>query len=261
MTEDKTVQHVKRIVHQFRNSHASFIIDHHHGIGYSIMEKDDIDEAANVLAMAFTQQNEMYKCRGITFDDYVEIASHECRISAEEKLSIVARDTETNQIVGVAAGYSYTKAIQAFDANNTENKHMEAIEPIMDCMLQLYEKVEQMPSFNPHKTVIMDDLACVQGVKYAGKAIGFICGGLIRAVSARHGYSYLLTVAINPVMQRRAHAIGYKLIHSINFDEYTYKGQKVFHELLDQGYYRAQIFIYYLNEESNRLGSSSQAKL
>ncbi|EDV19987.1 uncharacterized protein TRIADDRAFT_61576 [Trichoplax adhaerens] len=261
MDSYERAQYVNRIILQFQKGHATFLNDPRYPIRYSIMEEHEIDEAAAMMAKSFIEQNEMYKTRGITVDDYLESVIHECRMSVEDKLSIIARDMETNQIIGVAVAYSYNKALQSFAENEETTQPKEALAPVMDCMLRLVEKVEQMESFNPDKTVIIDDVAAVRGEKYTGKLVGFLCAGLVKALCVRLGYSYLLTVVLNPVMQRRVRSLGYKLLHSLKLDEYIYRGEKVFSNLVEKGYHSGQIFVNYLNDNCKKLVSSPQAKL
>ncbi|RDD37327.1 hypothetical protein TrispH2_010272 [Trichoplax sp. H2] len=243
MAKHNPMEHVLELYKQFRDSDSPFIVDEKNNIRYSVMQEEDMDEAMKVIAISFIEQNEIYKSRGVTVEQYILAAKFECRLAMEDKLAIVARDIENNKLVGVGIGYVYSKVTEVTAGENVINNYGEAMAPIMDCMMQLYEDAEKKESFDPKKMIVIDDVACLRGEKYASKAIGFLSGFLVEAISARHGYDNMITTIFNPIMQKRALAVGYRLICSVDLNEYTYKDEKVFLDLVAKGYKEVQIFI------------------
>ncbi|OQW90572.1 MAG: hypothetical protein BWK79_19520 [Beggiatoa sp. IS2] len=69
-------------------------------IQFSILQRQDIDGVCSCLAKAFSQREPLAKHMQITVEDFYVLARYLCDKAERQQLSLVAKDTLTNQIVG-----------------------------------------------------------------------------------------------------------------------------------------------------------------
>ena len=236
MTEENPKEWADKTAQYLRHCQETTFIDHIRGIGYSLIQQHDEDEVRQVLAESFVYGNEIVKHRGITVEEYKEAAVTEYQMALEDQLGFVARDIQSNQVVGVALAYTYASVIKYIQNKDVVAESSEAMAPIMDIMQQLYAKLLKVESFDPDQAVIFEDTARVRDERFAGKGIGYACFKILYAHIYRQGYSILLGISFNPYTQTWASLHSFKKVCCIHLSEYTYRDQKVFSSLAEKGF-------------------------
>lgn len=236
MTEESPKEWADRTAQYVRDSQETTFVDEIRGIRYSLIQQEDLDETSQVVAESFVHGNELCKCRGVTVEEYIEGALSECQMALADQLGFVARDIESNQVVGVALAYTYANAIRSAEEVDLVTESSESVAPIMDIILKLHYKLEKLESFDPSQAVMIDDIARIQDKRFAGKGIGYTCFKILFAYIFRKGYSIAIGTSLHNYTKQWAALQGAAEVSSIKLDEYTFRGQKVFTSLLEKGY-------------------------
>ena len=236
MNEESPMEWAEKTAQFVRHSQETTFIDYIRGISYSLIQQEDIDEACQVVAESFAYANEFYKCQAITVEECKLGALSECQMAVADQLGFVARDIKSNKVVGVSLAYTYARAIQSAEEEDPVESSSENLAPIMDALVKLCYKLQEVESFDPSQAVMIDDIARIRDDRFVGKGIGYACFRILFAYIFRRGYTIALGTSLHHYTQQWGLLQGAKEACSIKLDEYTFRGQKVFTSLIEKGY-------------------------
>ena len=163
-------------------------------IDYSVYRRSDCDEMAALLGEVFSQRDPPAVATGLTSADFEHFVRLLCPKAADEKLSIVARATETGEMVG---------ALLAEDSASVMPEGMHTLSPRFDPVFDILGQLDaayrkgQPPR---HRECLHLFLLGVAR-SHTGRGIGH---GLVTAClkhAAPHGFQIAVTEATNSTSQ------------------------------------------------------------
>ncbi|XP_006812766.1 arylalkylamine N-acetyltransferase 1-like [Saccoglossus kowalevskii] len=199
------------------------------GIQFRTMEACDIDGVTDIISKAFTQREPLTTCLGIPREkDFFETRAV-CQLAARDGVSVVAVDTTSNKIIGVASSIIVNSNPEPLDIPTEVLKMYEPIYALIDKMQKVFH---DSPTYknNPGSKVIS---AMKLGVhpKYTGRGIGTKLRQATTDLAQSRGYHFVTAVATAPESQRIYQKLGFQQLYDLKYCDFEMKGNRPFAQL------------------------------
>lgn len=194
------------------------------GVEYGLFQISDKDSFCKLLADAFSHYEPMGKALELSQDEVLEFVQLFCKQAEDEKLSLVARTVDTNEVIGALLSDDFVSPPPL--GVNTISKNFNPILDLLDKLDQAYLKEHSyqlgeclhmfMVAVDPHK-----------GSKGVASHLSRLC--MERAVSM--GYRKVVVEATGSISQAIGRKMGFVDRGTILYKDYVYEGKKVFENI------------------------------
>jgi len=196
-------------------------LSEHSGIQYGVSESSDLGEMVTLLADTFSRFDPPAVAAGITLKEFEAFVQIFLPSIASDGITIVARVTETNEMVGAL----FTEdAIAGLPAGI--NQISEKFDPIFEILNQLGSDYWQDKEPKPGEYLHLFLLGVAQ--QFTGRGIAQQLVRVCLKNGAKKDYRIGVTEATNNVSQHIFHQLGFIERAQRSYKNYRYKGKAVF---------------------------------
>jgi ribosomal protein S18 acetylase RimI-like enzyme len=197
-------------------------------IEYRIYTAQDADEMARLLGEVFSRRDPPAMAVGLTpseFEDFVRLF---CPKAAVEGLTIVARLSNTREMVG---------ALLTEDSASALPEGMEQLSPKLEPIFDILGQLDT--EYRAHRTLCLGEslhlflLGVAESVAGRGVAQHLVTTCLENGV--RQGYKLAITEATNKVSQHVFRKLGFAERVRQSYSSHRFAGRAVFAPIADQG--------------------------
>ncbi|MFB2968330.1 GNAT family N-acetyltransferase [Aerosakkonema sp. BLCC-F183] len=191
---------------------------------FRTLQPEDVEDTVACLCDCFPQREPMTKLLGITYEEYRTLAEPYCQKAAQEKLSLLAKDKETNQICGFIISEDWMSGLPEQVANTTDK-----LEVIYNLLLQMDEKYQADRQINKGEILHISMLGVMEEYERKNIASKLVIENLKLAKSKN--YKTAVTEATSLVSQHIFKKLGFQEELEIEYKSYTFEGKKFFESL------------------------------
>ena len=197
-------------------------------LSYEIFDLKDLDRVADLVGKAFTNSDPMAVTQLLSvkeFADYIKLIGGWIQ---EQQLTVVTKDKSTDEVAGVVIANDFASDFPSdFPLTPENSRHIsDRLEPIMELLESLEAQYKRGKQIEPGEYLYIHMLAVspeYQRRKIAQNSIQVCLNhGIDR------GFSCAFTEAANSVSQHVFGKLGFIPRHQINYQQFTFQGQKVF---------------------------------
>ncbi|RDD37333.1 hypothetical protein TrispH2_010278 [Trichoplax sp. H2] len=234
------VQWSLSLAKKFHDENLTEIYDPKNDIKYQMMKPWDIQLAAEIMSQAYSQDNMFFKLMGVSKADYLPSALLSYKQAMEDNMGMVAK-TRDGVLVGASGAYLVDTAIAEVKVN-LEDYYGKKVAPIMDMSRILFQNFSVKDYDDPSRIIYIDDTCALS--QYRGKGISLMLSLLLQSICQRRSFTHVCSIAYHPALARNVeHMPGWKKISSVNVNNYSYRNEKIFAPLYNQGYRDVTLFI------------------
>ncbi|EDV29441.1 hypothetical protein TrispH2_008372 [Trichoplax sp. H2] len=221
------------IVERFISSPDKTVTDDQHDITYSLMQEEDIAEAAKVTGICYSNYEPMSVALKVTAADHFLFSREFCRIAVGTQYGIVAKNY-SGEITGCLIAFPYGTVP---DLTNYTNAELAMIQSQYDATLHLLDKLDSsIPAeLLENDGTIMHQFMISVMTKNARKGIASILISLCDALAKQNGLKYSVCEAPSSTSKKVYSLLNYKEVHRIDYATFTHGGVKVFSSIPKQG--------------------------
>lgn len=191
------------------------------GIRYDLLQTKDIADAAHCLALTFSSGETIFQVLGITMDEFLIFSEILCKKAAIDGLSFVAKDQQTDQLVGCFIVEDFITILP-----ESMDRVTSKFEPISTLLGQLDENYKKQHLVQENE--ILHGFMLGVYKDYTGKGIGRNLTQMVYALGKIKKYKGIIAEAIGPISQKIFYNQGYELIDSVKYAEFEFKQKKPF---------------------------------
>ena len=191
------------------------------GITCDKLQPEDFEEAVAVVAQAFIDKEPMIQHLGTTFDEMYVLCKVFMEQSLNDDISLICKN-EAGQIIGGTLCRDLTTDIDFSSVSSRFDPMFEMLEELIEAGLPQVE---------------MDKLEKGQGIEIFTTGVN-VCKTekgvgrwLIECASiffAECGYEFSMSESVSPITQSLRTQCGFKVLSSIDYEEFDYNGEKSF---------------------------------
>ena len=196
-------------------------IDENNKILFQIMQDNDIEETAICISQVFSKYETMSKSLKFSFDEFYRFAVHVCKKAAAQKLSIIAKNWQTGEVIGFIIAEDFTTI------------HAEALEDIdkkFEYVFSLLSELdENYRSIHPVRAgqVLHIFMLGVQEI-YTKRYIGTTLVKENLNLAKQHNFEVAITEATGVASQHLFLNLGFTEESAIEYKSYKFKGKQIF---------------------------------
>ena len=191
---------------------------------YEIFDLKDLDRVADIIGKAFTNSDPMAIAQQLSVDelaDYVKLIGEWVQ---KQQLTVVTKDKSTDEVVGVviASDFAFDFPLTRENSQHISNK----LEPIIELLESLEVQYKRGKQIEPGEYLYIHMLAV--SPEYQRRKIAQNSIQVCLNQGIEKGFSCAFTEAANSVSQHVFGKLGFIPRYEINYQQFTYQGQKVF---------------------------------
>ena len=197
-------------------------------ISYSLLDEKNIEEIIALLTEHFVKTEYLIKGCNFTYEEFEPFCRIYCEASIVNKLSIIALDDATGELVG----YSINEDPNTSDSVSPDflldvSDKYHILFSVLNDLNTKFLNVEMTPGNSLHLYLL--------GVnpEFQGKGIGKTLVHVTEMVARDRGFNYILVEATSPGTKPICEKLGYESLGNIPYKDYEYKGAKIFSEITD----------------------------
>ena len=192
---------------------------------YEIFELNSLNEMAKMVAQAFIDSDPRAVVQRFSVEEFVHHVYQLGAWVAEQGLTIIAREQQTNEIVGVViAGDFYTDS-----SLEIKNLDEDKFKPIMQLFDQLQMQYMQGKRIGKGEYLHLHMLAVKP--ERRGEKIAQSLVQICTENAASFGYQIAFTESANSISQRVFRNCGFVECYEVLYKQYTYQNVPVFTEI------------------------------
>jgi ribosomal protein S18 acetylase RimI-like enzyme len=196
-------------------------LQEHSGVRYSVAGPSDMDEVATLLSVAFTQDDPLAATLGVTPAEFEDLVRLFCPRAAAEGLTIVARSSDTGEMVG---------ALLTEDASSAPPRGIEEVsktfDPVFDLLGQLDAEYRQGQSLPPGHRLHLLWLGVAPSC--AGRGVGTQLVASCLENGARRAYRSAIAEATSGASQHIFRKLGFVERVRRSYRDFRYRDEAVF---------------------------------
>ena len=220
---------IESIVKQFLSNQDKTVTDDKHGITYSLMQEDDIAEAAKVTGICFSNYEPMCIALKVTAADHFLFCREFCRIAVGTQYGLVAKNC-SGEVVGCLVAFPYGTTP---DLTNYTNTELAMIQTQYDAILHLLDQLDYYvpPEMVDKEGTTLHQFMIAVTPKNVRKGIATTLISLCDSLALQNGLRYSMCEASSSISKRAYSWLAYKEVHRIDYASFTHNGVKVFSSL------------------------------
>ena len=185
------------------------------------MQESDAQEAAELLARSFCASDPLEVVLGITEPEFVEMTLLDFPQILEDQLSIVAREEETNELVGV------TTAMDAMTPfTDSSGKISPKFAPVAAIVNQLHHPyLETIPQKRGHTAYYY--MGAVKS-SWQGRGVAQATFKASEDLITLRDYKHIFGIATNRGSSAAICHNGFSPVATVSYQDFMYQGEKVF---------------------------------
>lgn len=189
---------------------------------YEIFRLNSLNEMAKMVAQAFIYSDPMAVVQRFTVEEFVHYVYQLGAGVAEQGLTVIVRERQTNKIVGVViAGDFFTDS--SLDIKNLDEDKFQLI---MQLFARLKMQYTQGKQIGRGEYLHLHMLAVIP--EWRGEKIAQSLTRICTENAASVGYRITFTEAANSISQRVFRNCGFVERHEILYKQYTYQNVPIF---------------------------------
>ncbi len=196
------------------------------GIVYDLLRAEDVKDASNCIAMAFSVGEPMSRTLTITLDEFLLFTAMFCEKAAADGLSFVAKNQQTGKLLG-------SLIVEDFLTNPPEG--IDRISPKFEPIFALLEQLDD--NYKKQHPVQENEILHIfmSGVykEYLGQKISTTLKQAAHAMGKIKKYKGAIAEATGPFSQKINANLGYELVDAIKYTDFEFNGKKTFAEITD----------------------------
>jgi ribosomal protein S18 acetylase RimI-like enzyme len=196
------------------------ILHETHALQYELFYQKSLLEMALLVAEAFIHSEPMTINQGFSVDEFANYIKFLGAWTEQEKLTVIARDKQTNELVGALIAGDFASA-SPLEIDNISDK----FKPIMELLEKLEVQYKQDKNIRTGEYLHLYMLAVApprRGQKIAQNLIQTCLG-----YGMKKGYRTALTEATHSISQHIFGKLGFVGRHEMLYKQFTYQGQQV----------------------------------
>lgn len=191
---------------------------------YEIFELSSLEQMASIVARAFTRFDPMAIAQKLSLDDFIDYIKLLGKWAEKEKLTVIARDKLTNEVVGVVLAGDFA-SVSPLTPENSENIS-DKFEPIVELLERLETQYKQGKQIRKGEYLHIYMLAV--SPNYQGNQIAQNLIEICLKNGIEKGYTCAFTEAANSISQHIFKKLNFQSRHQILYKKFTYRGIPVF---------------------------------
>ncbi|MGD1701059.1 hypothetical protein [Dapis sp. BLCC M229] len=194
-------------------------------IVYEILQEKDIEPTINCVVDVFPSAEPMSIALKITPSDFYPFAEIICQKAVAEGLSHIAKDPATSEV----AGFIISEHLSNESEEEIHKNIPQKFEVVSQVLKELHEQYEMEKKLVNSKMFHLFLLGARE--KYRGRKIANTLVENNLKVAAQAGFSKAIVEASGKISQHICRKYGFEDRVSIDYQNYEYKGIKVFEEI------------------------------
>jgi ribosomal protein S18 acetylase RimI-like enzyme len=197
-------------------------------IGYTIFTADNAGAMARLLAETFCRRDPPAVAAGLTAPDFEAFVQLLCPKAAAERLTILARDAATGELLGALLVEDSASAMP-----NGIDTLSSKFDPIFDILGELDAGYRAGRTPHPGESIHLFLLGVSETAAGRGVAQGLVTACLEHG--ARRGYRLAVAEATNTVSQHIFRKLGFTERVRASYADHRFEGRAVFASIAGQG--------------------------
>ena len=198
-------------------------------ISYQIFDLQSVDEIAPVLAETFAGYDPLAVSQNLSAAEFAEGVQVLGPVAAQEGLSMIAQDKDTNDLVGVLLVHDFATVLPGLPGGEEENQEPSPIGAILGELEERY-KADRTIHTGEYMNLLMIGVA--DG--YKGRKIAQTLIKLCLENGIKRGYKLAVTKVTGPISQHVLRdKFGFIERFEIRYKEFTYQNQRPFVSIED----------------------------
>ena len=189
-----------------------------HGVRYELLDASSSDEAAGIVAQAFTNYEPMAVAQKVAVHDFTAFLKSLGPVLIEEGLTVVGRDVETQEIIGAMVTRDFAQTLSSEEVEGTG-----PIDALLRALSQPYTRTRTIHS---GEYMLLNLLAVSD--QHKGRAAGYNMVRLCLENGIRKAYKTAVTEATGVISQHIFRKNGFVDQHEITYKDFIYEGEKPF---------------------------------
>ena len=191
---------------------------------YEIFDSKDLDRLADVMAKAFTNSDPMAIAQQLSINELADYVKLIGKWVHKQQLTVVTKDKSTDEVVGVvlASDFASNFPLTSENSQHLSNK----FEPIIELLESLEAQYKHDKQIRAGEYLYIHMLAV--SPEYQRRKIAQNSIEVCLNHGIEKGFTYAFTEAANSISQHVFGKLGFTPRHQINYQQFTYQGQKVF---------------------------------
>jgi len=198
------------------------------GVRYEMLSEQNLFGAVRCVSHAFTSNEPMSRHLGITPEDFIVFASAYYRELIDEKLSLVAIDERSSQVIGVRISEDYCKQDEDFFVDGLSPRFT----PLFALLGELSDYFKNNHQVSPGTYAHLFMVAVADGFTRRGIAPNMY--KLFLDIAMKRGYTYAVTEPTGLISQHvLLKKFGFRELHRINYHDFEFEGTYPFATIKD----------------------------
>ena len=193
-------------------------------LSYEIFESKDLDRLANTMAKAFTNSDPMAISQQLSINELADYVKLIGKWIHQQQLTVVTKDKSTDEVVGVVLAVDFASSSPLTSENSQHLSHK--FEPIIELLENLEAQYKHDKQIQAGEYLYIHMLAV--SPEYQRRKIAQNSIEVCLNHGIEKGFTYAFTEAANSISQHVFGKLGFTPRHQINYQQFTYQGQKVF---------------------------------
>ena len=194
-------------------------------ITYELLQEKDLEQTINCLVEVFTSAEPMSIALKITPKESYPLAETICKKAVKDKLSHIAKDSVTSQVIGFVISEDFSTALSLENVKNLSEK----FKPDFQLLEELREQYELDKKIVKRKLLH----SFLWGVKeeYRSRHINSNLVKENNNLAIQKGFSGVVVECSGNISQHLARKQGFEDRFSIDYQTFEYQGMKVFKDI------------------------------
>ena len=193
-------------------------------LSYETLDLNDLDCVADAVAEAFINSDPMSIAQQLSVNELTNYVKLLGEWAEKQQLTVVAKDKFTNEVVGVVLAVDFASDFPLTPENSEHISNK--IEPIIELLSSLEVQYKRAKQIQAGEYLYIHMLAVsreYQRKKIAQKSIEVCLNN-----GVEKGFTHAFTETSDSIAQYIFGKLGFIPRHQINYQQFTYQGQKVF---------------------------------
>lgn len=188
---------------------------------FQTMQHSDIEETASCISQVFSNFEPMAKTLKISFNEFYRFALPVCQKAVEQKISIIAKDQKTEEIVGFIISEDFTTVSQ-YPLDGIDHK----FEGVFSLLSELEENYQKCHLIKARQVLHIFMLGVQE--KYNKRHIATTLVRENLNLAKHHNFEIAITEATSVGSQRIFRNFGFIEEFAIEYKPYKFKGKHIF---------------------------------
>lgn len=193
-------------------------------LSYEIFNLNDLDRVADAVGLAFTNSDPMAVTQQLSVNEFADYVKLIGKWIEEQQLTVIAKDKSTDEVAGIVIAGDFASDFHLTPENS--DRISSKLDPIIELLESLEAQYKQGRQIQAGEYLYIHMLAV--SPKYQRKKIAQNSIEVCLNNGIKKGFTYAFTEAANSVSQHVFSKLSFIPRHQIDYQQFTYQGQKVF---------------------------------